>query len=509
MAKTLTFNDLVSDDSAAAQQLLDYYDGQQQDYLVQALNAHRKDWKDRHIIPRVRNITKTIVDKSGLLFNAPPTLEIITDTSSKPVVDDMFNALMARSDWIEFFQNVDVYTRLLKSVCIYQQKYVASPTTTQDGKYVPNFQQGDALLLTLLSRANSAVVLDITGTMVIELAFLTSDIDPGGDFTYRDVTPDTISDWQVHNQKETLVDSKPNPDGFVPATLVYDTNKPRRGAWVSVPEDLVSLQEMVNLSLTDTEFAVAHQKQKTLFTNATVQGSKGGAGVMMGIPHAEEGYTPAGTAYPSNVAGGSNSEMGGLGNVVTVSAGDPSITPFIKFDGPQSDLDKLTAVMEDLAKQVAYDWSVTMRTEGSGKANSGFQIIVEEMDNLQLRDKRAQSMQAAMRRFYGVTQRLYPTLTAGMLRAKFAPANLPVNTAEEEQLWSTKIQEGRASVLDYFKETLGISDDEAWAKIEEIQMVNAKLGFVVKNTALEQATSPAAAAASSGGNPGSNPTGNP
>ena len=74
---------------------------------------------------------------------------------------------------------------------------------------------------------------------------------------------------------------------------------------------------------------------------------------------------------------------------------------------------------------------------------------------------------------------------------------------------STKIQEGRASVLDYFKETLGISDDEAWAKIEEIQMVNAKLGFVVKNTALEQATSPPSAAASSGGNPGSNPTGNP
>jgi hypothetical protein len=195
--------------------------------------------------------------------------------------------------------------------------------------------------------------------------------------------------------------------------------------------------------------------------------------------------------------------MGGLGNVVTVTTGDPSTAPFVKFDGPQSDLQQLNEVVESLAKQVAYDWSVSMRSEGSGKANSGFQIIVEEMDNLQLREKRAQSMQAALRRFYDVTQRLYPTLTTGRLRAKFAPPNLPVNTTEQEQLWSTRISEGRASVLDYFREVQGLSTEEAQEKITEIQTVNAQLGYSVQQTALEQATSPppAAANAAASGSP--------
>ena len=510
MAKTLTFNDLTGDETVEAQKLLDYYDGEQIEYLVRDLNAHRKEWKERNIIPRVRNITKTIVDKSGLLFNEPPTLEIVSAAGSKPVTDDTFTSLMERSDWVEFFQNVDVYTRLLKSVCILQQKYIAADTSTQNGVYVPNVQAGDALLLTLLTRANAAVALDVTGTQIIELAFLTSDIAPGGDFTYRDITPDLITDWTVHNQKETCTESKPNPDGLVPATMVYDVNRPRKGAWVNPPEDIISLQEAVNLAFTDTEFAIAHQKQKTLFTNAHLVGSngKGASSPMLGIPHAEEGFTPAGTNYPSSTVGNSTAAMGGLGNVVTLTTGDPSVAPTVKFDGPVSDLDKLTAVIDSLIKGIAYDWSVSLRSEGSGKANSGFQIIVEEMDNLQLRAKRAQSFQAAFRRFYEITQRLYPVLTQGRLRVQFAPPSLPVNTAEQEQLWSTKIEEGRASVLDYFKSVEGLTDDEAWEKIEEIQAVNAKLGFTVKNTALEQATSPPAAPASAG-NPGQNPTGNP
>lgn len=494
MTKQLTFEDLRSDDAIETQKLLDFYEGDQLKHLIDDLNEKRKDWKARKFTPRVRNITKTIVDKSGLLFNQPPTFQVLPLTGNKkPIVDDTFTALMERSDWLEFFQNVDVYTRLTKSVCIYQQKIIPSPTTTQDGKYVPNFDRGEALKLELLTRANSAVRLDVTGTVVIELAFLTSDIDPSGDFTYCDVTPELITEWQVHNQKETLISSEPNPEGFVPATMVYDTNRPRRGAWVKPPQDIVSLQEALNLAYTDTEYAMAHQKQKTLFTNATMIGGRTGNGPMLGIPHAEEGFTPGGTAYPSNSIGGnSNAEMGGLGSVVTVTTGDPQVQPFVSFDGPVSDLDVLTKVMDELVKQVAYDWSVSMRTEGSGKANSGFQIIVEEIDNLNLRDKRSQSMQAALRRFYFVTQRLYPTLTQGVLRARFAPASIPVNKLEEDQIWQQRIEQGRASIIDYFMQSEGLDESEAWDKVLQIQAENAKLGYATALTAREQATAPAA-----------------
>jgi hypothetical protein len=404
----------------------------------------------------------------------------------------------------------------LKSTVVLQQKYIATPATTQDGKYVPNFQQGDALLLSLLTRANCAIKMDITGTIINELAFLTSDVTNGNDFTYRSITPDTIQDYIVKDDVETQDGpSKPNPDGFITANFVYDVRKPRRGGWANIPEDIISLQEMINLALTDTEFAVAHQKQKTLFTNARVEGStgKGQNQTLLGIPHAEEGFTPAGTSYPQNMVNTTNSNMGGLGKVVTVSTGDPQITPFVKFDGPTSDLDKLNAVMQGLMTAVAADWSVTLRTEGTGqgRANSGFQIIVEEMDNLQLRDQRAISVGAGMRRFYDICQRLYPTLTEGMLRVKFAPPSLPVNTVEQENLWSDKIAAGRASVLDYMRSVEGLDDEAAWEKILEIQQVNAKLGYTVSLTAKEQATAPTPAAGG-GEQPassGSNPTGNP
>lgn len=514
MAQQLSSKDLRTDEADKAQKLVDFYEGNQIKYLLDDLNNHRDDWKLRQFIPRVRNVAKSIVDKSGLLFNQPPAFELVTSPGAAPTVDPTFQELMERSDWVEQFQNVDVYTRLCKTTVVLQQKYIATPTTTRDGKYVPNFQQGDALLITLLTRANSAVVMDVTNTIVIELAFLTSDISKGNEFTYRDITPEAISDWDVKGDKETLIDTKPNPDGFVPANLFHDVNRPRKGGFAHIPEDLISLQEMVNLALTDTELAIAHQKQKTLFTNAIVQGStgKGANQPLMGIPHAEEGYTPGGSAYPSSVVNTTNSNMGGLGKVVTVSTGDPQTKPYVEFAGPQSDLDKLTAVMESIVVAVANDWSVSIDMGGQARANSGFQIIVEEMDNLQLRDQRAHSMQAGMRRFYDICSRLYPTLTTGMLRVKFAPPSLPVNTVEEETLWADKIAAGRASILDYMRTVEGLDDAAAWEKIKEIQMVNAKLGYTVSMTAKEQATSPAQPAG--GGAPqtstsGSNPVGNP
>src|SRR6266481_1880680 len=124
MPQTLTHKDLRSADADAAQKLVDFYEDNQLDYLIDDLNKYRDNWKDRKFIPRVRNITKMIVDKSGLLFNAPPTLEIVTQDAAAPVTDPTFNELMERSDWIEFFQNVDVYTRACKTTVILLQKYV-------------------------------------------------------------------------------------------------------------------------------------------------------------------------------------------------------------------------------------------------------------------------------------------------------------------------------------------------------------------------------------------------
>ena len=141
-----------------------------------------------------------------------------------------------------------------------------------------------------------------------------------------------------------------------------------------------------------------------------------------------------------------------------------------------------------MIKQVAYDWSVNVRVDGSGHANSGFQIVVEEIDSLQLREKRAQSFQAGFRRLYEVLKALYPTLTDGQLKVIWAPPSLPINTAENENIWTTRIEQGRASVLDYLREVGGMDDATAYEKIQEIQAVNSMLGWKPALTAQEQAT---------------------
>src|SRR5690348_15166996 len=127
MTQVLTHKHLRTQEAQDCQKLLDLYEGNQLQYVIKDLEKYRDDWKARKFIPRTRNITKAIIDKSGLLFNQPPALEVVMAPGTAPVVDATFQELMERSDWTEFFQNVDVYARLCKSVIILQQKYVATP----------------------------------------------------------------------------------------------------------------------------------------------------------------------------------------------------------------------------------------------------------------------------------------------------------------------------------------------------------------------------------------------
>jgi hypothetical protein len=462
--------DFRSQEAAEANKLENYYKGEQTSYLIEMLNGGqgifggRRDWVERGFKPIIRNIVNSIVDKSGLLFNKPPKLSITPFGETRSVVDATFNRIMHRADWLEFFQNVDVYTRLLKSTVVLQQKYIKEDVSTVGGMYRFNNERGDALMLTMHHKGNSVVRLDITGTRVIEFAYLTTTPTCEGDFTYRVITPHLIEDYEVNGDAETLVKSVENADGIVPASMFYDINKPTRGVWVSPPEDILLLQEAYNLYLTDSFFATAHQMQKTLFHDSPIVD-----------PDAEpiDTTTPANpnqfqvprSAQHSSRRNRRKPKIGGLGATVQVEAGRDGKTPMVKFDGPESDLRSLHSMIVEIVREFAHDWGVNMRAEGQARANSGFQLVVEEMDNLQLRERRAQSFQAGLRRFYDITQQLYPELIEGSLKVDFAPPSLPINTTELENTWDQRINGSRGSVLDYYMEVKGMSEEEALQKI--------------------------------------------
>jgi hypothetical protein len=485
MKKSITFNDFLTPEASAAAKLVDFYEGRQLQYVKEALDGkcgygRRENWQERGYVPRVRNIVKSIVDKSGLLFNKPPKLSIIPVGETRTVTDMTFDRIMHECDYLEFFQNVDVYTRLLKSTIVLQQKYIPQERSTVNGQYQFDPTKGDALMLIPLHRGNSVAKMDITGRHIVELAYLIDDDDAEedreeGEFTYRIITPTEIADFHVEDEKETMISGSlvANADGFVPANFFYDINKPRIKSWVDCPEDIMSFQELYNLHLTETEFAVAHQKQKTLFVDSPIidTDKSSNTNQMAGLV-APQGHTPGGTMY---APAASKKTLGGLGRIVTLQSGDNGKDPYAKFDGPTTDLAALDDMIRALIKDLAYDWGVKINVDKEARASSGFQIVAESIDNLNLREQRAQSFRAGLRRFYNLTQKLYPELTEGTLWADFAQPSIPINTLEQEQMFQMRIDGNRATLVDYFTQTQEMTEQEAQDKIEEIITEKKKL----------------------------------
>lgn len=484
----LRFSAFKNQDAADCSKLWDYYEGEQLPWVKATLDGSgpggygkRRDWTGRGFIPRFRNITKAIVDKSAKAFNNPPTIDTynaLGEVTPNPILDQ----ILTDSDWLSFWQSAAAMVRLQKTVVIYCQKYIPFEAKTENGIYKYNPMRGESLKMMVTHHGNSEVIVDPTGKYILEYAYLVDldrDLMPE-DCTdehspqqYMVVTPDSIETWMNYNDKDVLVDTVVNPEGFVPAFLVHDTNKPVYDIWNHPGTDLGSLNELINLHLTDTEFAVAWQKQPTLFTNGTISPNTNAVPM---VPTVLPGHTNPGQMYQDiqYLQNNGVANVGGLGSIVQITADDNNRDPMIKYEGTNTRLEELNTVMHTIAEDVAHDWSVNVRMAGTGSANSGFQLVVEEMDGLDLMNKQNQFWQSAFKTFYRILQLIYPELPEGTLFIEFPPATLPVNVQEQEAIWDMKIASGRASIVDYLMATQELTQDQAIAKAQEIMEFNQK-----------------------------------
>lgn len=481
--KTVTFEDFYSDEGTKANRLIDLYEGRQIRYIKAALDGNteggygrRANWLARGYVPHVRNIVKPIVEKSAMLFHNPPQYEILPDGNPEgiPVIDASFNQILMESDWTEFSRNLDIYTRLLKSVIVLQQKHIedAEHRMTIDGMYIFDRDQGDAMVPILLHRGNSVAKTNVARTKIMELAYLTDGKYGDDEWEYQVITPDFIQDIVVKGGKEHPAQVKSNPDGIVPANFFYDAGKPRTGVWGRVPEDLPSYQFMYNVHLTDLAFALAVGKaQNLVVTNASFAKATNMTPNAAIATRVAETMDEGENRYIHRSMDDDN-VLGGIGAVINLVPGrNSTLTPTADYKGPDAALVEHDAVMRQLIDDLASDWSVKMTVAG-GSGESGFKVVVDHIDNLQLREQRAQSFQSAFRRFYKITCALYPELTAGSLQIIFAPPSLPVNQMEQQTLWDKKIKSGFKSVIDYFKEEEGLDASEAIRRAQEVKDEN-------------------------------------
>lgn len=458
--------DLLNTDMAVdAMKSLNYLDGQQEKEVVKLLNdpaRGRHKWRERGLIPRFRNLTKMIVEKSGLLFkDAPPVLEVYDANMvvTNEGATKLLNELLTKNEFNEFALNFDTVLRLLKTAVIFVQ------WDAEENKWC----------FDILHRGNCEVVIDSKTRKPLGMVHCTCDDQ------YVVWTNDEVIEIQCAKNGCAVTNREPNPYGLIPIAPFYDTTTPRSGFWVEQDKSLVNLNEIVNLHITDSEYSILWSKMSTLFTNMRPTG-----GGNESIEVAEVINSPLPRIVPASAQ--SPGYMAGPGNAVVLdSMGVDS--PFVRYENPQIDLKPLNEVVDSWIKGFAGDWSVRIEVAGQGRAQSGFQLIVEESDNLDLRKQRQRMFASGFKRLYRVLAGVFNVATGvsafppdAQLYAEFDDPVLPVDIQVQETVWAQRIAEGRATEIDYFQVVYGITREEAEQKFLDIVEFNKRKATLLGQT---------------------------
>jgi hypothetical protein len=451
-----------------AQKILDFYDGNQKPYLEKTLKEIRRNAMESGMQARTRNVLRMIVDKSGMLFSGkPPTLEVELDNPDDSVASDtdtidpkqtvVANQFFDSANWIEFFTNLDAVVRMLKTALV----------------MVYWVEAKNAIKFIILDQHNTAVHYDENTGVLDTLIYATGQtVDAEGNIlaTYRVWTEGLIQDIVVDSRgEERIINVEANPYLMIPAACFHDTNIPRQGFWNPMPNDLVEVNEIYNIHISDTEYAAAWNKHQTAVTNAEIRADDSSPDFVE-----KQLYL---NPLTRRVQAGGPAAIGGPGRIIHLETVSGQTTYF-EYKGPQVDLLPMDEMFKNMVIDFAADWSVNASIAGNGSADSGFKLIVQEMPNLELRRKRQKMFEAGFERLFEVMKVVVnhwlPSTFSdnAELCVEFHNPELPVDEKNNEQVWSLKIAEGRASRIDYLMEVKGLDEDEALLKLQEIMKFN-------------------------------------
>jgi len=443
--------------SQEAQKALDYLDGLQLQYVVDMLNEPsqgRAFWKEKGMRARYRNLTKRVVEKSSQLFtDEPPAFEVWQDSDTPDenqtaAIVEIYSAADVQS----FCVNLDLVTRLLKTSLVLQQFS----------------DETDTLVFDLLHRGNAYVEFHPVSRQPTKIV-VKLDSDESDEWEYfRIWTADTIEDWRekkgAYEMTAEMYETQDNPYGVIPVTPFYDSTMPRTGFWCRPGMDLIHFNEAYNMHMVDMDFAASWSVNQTLYTNVNFADDE-----IPGV-QVEEVYKQP---LPRMTNSAPSQTVMGLGKVVQIDTSGVEQV-YLEFKGPTIDFTGPTQMFNSWMHDYAADWSVRVKMTDGANARSGFQLVVEEIDNLELRRQRSRMMERSLKHMMYMSMHIWnighgQTFSDSALAFVSIPdANLPIDSKAEEETWSMKISEGRASRIDYFMKTEGMTQDEAEAKVEEI-----------------------------------------
>ena len=443
-------NLLKGDQAVTARKAINYMDGAQEEELIKILNdpnSGRRNWRQKGFLPRYRNITKMVVEKSSMLYaQQMPMFELWDGTDLNETETQKLRDELDKIPLQEILNNADQALRLLKTIFLLYQYD----------------SESKELVIDILHHGNCEVITN--GKEIVGMIYSTSAN------SFRIYTKEEVIDLYHKGgfEKVTVTSVAPNPYGIVPVSVFYDTKIPRSGIWVQPDMDLVAANESYNLHLTDSDFSMKWAKLPTLFLIDCEISASGTERVQEVLEFGDK-LTTTVPAQP-DVTGGPSSVIHLQSN--------GSGTPSVQYIGPAVAIQPIDEVYEGWVKSIAADWSVRIKMSGEGAAQSGFQLVVEELPNLELKSMRQKMWASGFKRAWPVLRKVLNVSgdqvfsESTVMFVEFPTPTLPVDHGQQEDVWTKRIDAGRATVIDYFMIELSMTKEEAESKYAEIVRFN-------------------------------------
>lgn len=394
-------NNIKCDAVQTAQVAVDYLENDMLCHIKTLLDFHLKDWRNRKFVPVFENPTKILIERSAKSYKESPKRTVTLNGELSEGLTESYNDLLRGTNLNFISQDLDHRARLFTASLL-----------------LPQFdEESQNLTLTVLSRNNSEVLFNRVTGEIDGIMYTTGFRCIHGGQKSHIWTKDNIFDFE----DDKLINTEDNPYGIIPVAILNDTRPPLGELWrYKSWEQLIQLSDGVNLFNTEALFNARYAMVGSPVTNMDI---------------------------PEGLVRGIDAPLA-LGS----SGGE---TPFFEFAAPTANVTEFMAWFKPFRETIADEWGVNLNIAGSGTADSGFKLIVEEFENIELRQTRIVAAKQFEEDLYQVFAAMSVVHDWGLDAegrgvADFVEPALPVNKTEEWAITEKQLATGF------------ISFEEAW-----------------------------------------------
>lgn len=382
---------------------IDYLEGDMKGHMEALMACQLDKWSQRGFIPLYENPTRILIERSAKSYKEPPKRSVTLNGAVSEVLTASYNDLLATTELNFTTQDLDQRARLLTSAIILPQ--VAKT-------------ESEVITLTVLSRNNCAVYINPETREMEQLLYTAGVSGANGGMMFHYWDKEVIIDIEDGNE----VGREENPYGIIPAAILNDTRPPLSSNLWRYPswEQLIQFSDGVNLFNTEALFNARYGMVGSPITNMKIPD-----GFVRGIDTALE------------------------------LEGTIDEVPFFEYRTPTVNITSFLDWLNKFKEAIADEWGVNLKFAGGSIADSGFKLVVEEFENIELRQTRIVAAKQFEQDLYQVFAAMsvihdWGLNTDGVGVADFKEPALPVNEQNDWIIAKEQIALGVITLEDYW-----------------------------------------------------------